>query len=145
MIFASVLQIAKFVQSMPHTATNFAIRTLAAVRAGIGAALLGAALVASAAGEVEARSPDVQRGKAIAKRLCARCHSVTPGADSPVALAPPFRQLPQRYPVEHLAEALAEGIVTGHPDMPQFKFSPAEIDALLSFIDSLAPPGGKRK
>ncbi len=110
-----------------------------------GAALLAAALVSSAAGMVEARSPSVERGKAIAERLCARCHSVTPGGDSPVALAPPFYQLPQRYPVEHLAEALAEGIVTGHPDMPQFKFSPAEIDALLGFIDSLAPPGGKRK
>lgn len=56
-------------------------------------------------------------------------------------LAPPFRALPQRYAVEHLAEALAEGIVTGHPAMPQFKFHPAEIDALLSFIDSLAPSG----
>ena len=41
-----------------------------------------------------------------------------------MALAPPFRLLPQRYPVEHLAEALAEGIVTGHPAMPQFKFHP---------------------
>ena len=56
-------------------------------------------------------------------------------------LAPPFRSLSQRYPVEHLAEALGEGIVTGHPAMPQFKFNPAEIDALLSFIDSLSAPG----
>lgn len=54
--------------------------------------------------------------------------------------APPFRTLPQRYPVEHLAEALAEGIVTGHPSMPQFVFSPPEIDALLGFIDRLSPP-----
>jgi mono/diheme cytochrome c family protein len=123
---------------MQHTATNFAIRTLAAM-------WLAAVLLSSAVGVVEARSPDVERGKAIAERLCARCHSVTPGGDSPVALAPPFRQLPQRYPVEHLAEALAEGIVTGHPDMPQFRFAPAEIDALLGFINSLAPPGGKRK
>jgi mono/diheme cytochrome c family protein len=110
-----------------------------------GAALFAAALMSFAAGMAAARSPDVERGKAIAERLCARCHSVTPAGDSPVVLAPPFRQLPQRYPIEHLAEALAEGIVTGHPDMPQFKFSPPEIDALLGFIDSLAPPGGKRK
>lgn len=54
--------------------------------------------------------------------------------------APPFRALPDRYPVEHLAEALAEGVVTGHPSMPQFAFSPAEIDALLRFIDNLSPP-----
>lgn len=56
-------------------------------------------------------------------------------------LAPPFRSLSQRYPVEHLAEALAEGIVTGHPAMPQYKFKTAEIDALLAFLDSLAPSG----
>jgi mono/diheme cytochrome c family protein len=88
-----------------------------------------------------AQSPLIQRGQKIAEQLCARCHSVAMAGDSPMVLAPPFRLLPQRYPVEHLAEALAEGIVTGHPAMPQFKFQPAEIDALLGFIDSLAPPG----
>jgi cytochrome c len=85
-----------------------------------------------------ARNPDVQKGRAIAERLCARCHDITPAGKSPLALAPPFRVLPNKYPVEQLAEALAEGIVTGHPDMPQFTFNPPEIDALLSFIDSLA-------
>jgi mono/diheme cytochrome c family protein len=86
----------------------------------------------------------VERGRAIAERLCARCHDVTLTRDSPVVEAPPFRVLPQRYPVENLAEALAEGIVTGHPAMPQFRFAPSEIDALLSFIDSLAPVGAPR-
>ena len=37
-----------------------------------------------------------------------------------MGLAPPFRDLPKRYPVENLAEALAEGIVTGHPARPRF-------------------------
>jgi hypothetical protein len=46
--------------------------------------------------------------------------------------------LPQRYPVENLAEALAEGIYVGHPMMPEFKFDPPEIDALLAFMDGLA-------
>lgn len=59
--------------------------------------------------------------------------------------APPFRLLPQRYPVEHLAEALAEGIVTGHAAMPQFVFDPPEIDALLAFIDSLGPAHSRPK
>ena len=72
---------------------------------------------------VIARDPDVQKGRAIAERLCARCHDITAAGPSPLALAPPFRLLPKKYPVEHLAEALAEGIVTGHPAMPQFKFS----------------------
>ena len=37
--------------------------------------------------------------------------------------APPFRALHERYPVENLSEALAEGIRTGHPEMPQFEAS----------------------
>ena len=91
-----------------------------------------------AAAPAFARDPDIQKGRTIAERLCARCHDLTAAGQSPLALAPPFRMLPKKYPVEQLAEALAEGIVTGHPDMPEFKFNPREIDALLSFIDSLA-------
>jgi mono/diheme cytochrome c family protein len=100
---------------------------------------LAAALASSSGAEAVAQSAVVERGRAIAEKLCARCHAVGTAGESPLRLAPPFRTLPQRYPVEHLAEALAEGIVTGHPDMPQFKFSPAEIDALLGFLDSLGP------
>jgi mono/diheme cytochrome c family protein len=85
------------------------------------------------------------KGEAIAERLCSRCHAVKAQGASPMGLAPPFRDLPKRYPVENLAEALAEGIVTGHPAMPRFTFDPPEIDALLTYIASLAPPGaGKR-
>jgi cytochrome c len=102
--------------------------------------LFAAALASWGGGSAVAQSELIQRGQAIAERLCARCHSIAADGESPLRLAPPFRLLPQRYPVEHLAEALAEGIVTGHPAMPQFKFQPAEIDALLGFIDSLAPP-----
>jgi hypothetical protein len=54
-----------------------------------------------------------------------------------MGLAPPFRDLTKRYPVDNLAEALAEGIVTGHPAMPHFTFEPREIDALLRYISSL--------
>jgi hypothetical protein len=43
----------------------------------------------------------------------------------------------KRYPVEYLAEALAEGIVSGHPDMPEFVFQPDEINAILAYLDSL--------
>jgi hypothetical protein len=39
--------------------------------------------------------------------------------------------------VEQLAEALAEGILTGHPDMPEMSFSPAEVDALIAHLRSL--------
>jgi mono/diheme cytochrome c family protein len=79
-----------------------------------------------------------ERGRAIAQAQCARCHAIGREDKSPMALAPPFREIPQRYPVEHLAEALAEGIVVGHPAMPEFVFDPPEIDAILSYLRSLS-------
>jgi cytochrome c len=51
--------------------------------------------------------------------------------------APPFRELHNRYPVETLEESLAEGIVTGHADMPQFQLSPDQIDDLIAFLKTL--------
>ena len=36
-----------------------------------------------------------------------------------------------------LAEALAEGIMTAHPQMPVFTFTPEQIDDLLAYLDSL--------
>jgi hypothetical protein len=48
------------------------------------------------------------------------------------------RDLWQRYPIEKLAEALAEGITTGRPAMPDFALPPRGIDALVSYVDPLS-------
>ena len=42
-----------------------------------------------------------------------------------------------RYPVETLEEPLAEGIVTGHPSMPEFRFQPDQIDDFIAFLRTL--------
>jgi mono/diheme cytochrome c family protein len=81
--------------------------------------------------------PDPQRGKEFAQANCARCHSIERSGDSPRDPAPPFRQLHNRYPVETLEESLAEGIVTGHADMPEFELSPDQIDDLIAFLKTL--------
>jgi mono/diheme cytochrome c family protein len=103
------------------------------VVSGVFTVAIALATLATAGGSPE------KRGRAIAETKCARCHAIGVEGQSPVALAPPFRVLPQRYPVEHLAEALAEGIVVGHPMMPEFTLQPPEIDALLTYIGSLSP------
>ena len=105
---------------------------------------LAAALIC-AAGSLRAQQPPSARGEAIAQKQCARCHAIGVTGASPMGLAPPFRDLPRRYPVDHLAEALAEGIIAGHPAMPEFTFEPPEIEALLSYIAGLAPPGPPAK
>jgi len=84
-----------------------------------------------------ALSPAEQRGKAFTRTNCARCHSIDRVTKSPLAAAPPFRTLHKRYPVETLAEAFAEGIYTGHPDMPAFELDPDQIHDLLSYLKTL--------
>lgn len=84
-----------------------------------------------------AASPDQQRGKTFALNNCARCHSIDKVTQSPLKIAPPFRTLHTRYPIETIAEALAEGIVTGHPSMPQFQLDPDQIHDLLSYLKTL--------
>jgi len=84
-----------------------------------------------------AGTPAEQRGKTFALVNCASCHSVDLVMPSPLPIAPPFRKLHERYPVEGLAEALAEGIFTGHPTMPEFRLDPDQIHDLLSYLKSL--------
>lgn len=79
-------------------------------------------------------------GLAIVKEKCARCHATGMDDKSPHEKAPPFRDVVTRYPSENLAEALAEGIVSGHPDMPVFVFEPVEIEGFIAYLDSLGPP-----
>ena len=98
-------------------------------------ALLGALCLWSTVGV--AQDGRAQRGRVFAQTNCASCHAVGRIGESPLAIAPPFRTLHTRYPVEDLAEALAEGIMTGHPTMPQFQLDPAEIGDLIAYLKTL--------
>ena len=83
---------------------------------------------------------DVDVGRDLAITYCADCHEVGRGRTSPVAEAPPFREVVKGWPVEFLAEALAEGIsVNQHEnvEMPEFAFESEQIDNLLTYLDSL--------
>lgn len=103
------------------------------IHAGVIAVLCALVVTPSAAQTLR----NAEAGHAIAKMHCARCHAIDQGGQSPLSIAPPFRDLHKRYPVESLEEALAEGIVTGHADMPQFRFEPDEVENLIIFLKSL--------
>ena len=81
--------------------------------------------------------PDVQRGRVLANTYCAGCHSILKVGPSPLSIAPPFRDLHKFYPVDTLEEALVEGIVTGHPSMPEFSFDPDQAGNLIAYLKSL--------
>jgi mono/diheme cytochrome c family protein len=98
---------------------------------------MGTAAARDACSAGSAASEAVTRGKAIAEEKCARCHGIGLEDQSTHKSAPPFRDVVRRYPIDNLAEALAEGIVSGHPDMPVFVFEPADIEAFLAYLDHL--------
>ena len=96
-----------------------------------------AAFIAAMHGTAIAASPSEQRGQFFARTNCASCHSIDKVTASPLKIAPPFRTLHRRYPIESIAEALAEGITTGHPSMPEFQLEPDQINDLLSYMRTL--------
>jgi cytochrome c len=77
------------------------------------------------------------KGEVLVQENCSRCHAIGVEGPSPNADAPPFRTLSSRYPIEDLAESLAEGIVSGHPDMPIFVFGPHDVDAIIAYLESI--------
>jgi len=85
-----------------------------------------------------------QRGKALLTSNCSRCHAIGTAGNSPHREAPPFRTLSRRYPIESLAEALGEGLITGHPDMPEFRFEVEDVSAILAYLESIQEPGTPR-
>lgn len=101
-------------------------------------ATISAALMLTWAGAADAQqSPAAQRGLTFVRANCDQCHAIDRISASPMKIAPPFRTLHLRYPVENLAEALAEGIVTGHPTMPEFKLDPGQIGDVIAYLKTL--------
>ena len=86
-----------------------------------------------------AEEGDAIHGKALVETNCSRCHGVGTNDKSTHPEAPEFRTLSQRYPIDALEEAFAEGIVTGHPDMPEFKATPEQLRDIIAYLASIQP------
>jgi mono/diheme cytochrome c family protein len=116
----------------PHGSTQ--TRTLASLLA----ASACLALVHPASAEPVPIEPSpVDKGRAALESRCSRCHAIGPEGASPHPEAPPFREIVKRYPPESLEESLAEGIDSGHPDMPTFVLAPEEIETVVLYLKSL--------
>ena len=100
-----------------------------------GLAVAMAALVVISSQGVFAQS--LKRGEELLTRSCGSCHAVGRSGESPTKDAPPFRTLGQRYPIDSLEEALGEGIMSGHPDMPEFSFDARDVGAIIAYLKSI--------
>jgi len=98
--------------------------------------ILAAALVLAAV-QTTAAAPDLKLGETLLTRDCGKCHAIGRTGNSPNKEAPVFRTLGSRYPVESLEEALGEGIMSGHPDMPEFKFDADQVGAIIAYLKSI--------
>lgn len=83
----------------------------------------------------------VREGQVLVEGYCADCHAIGLAGDSPHPEAPPFRTLHERYAVDWLSEALVEGLVTGHPDMPEFEFDPIQAASIVAYLQWLEVAG----
>lgn len=86
---------------------------------------------------VDATEPDPAVGRTIAATVCGHCHALTGEGPSPHPAAPPFPRLARRMSGDVLLPLLEEGIRANHPDMPDVRLAPAEIDSFLAFWSSL--------
>lgn len=87
--------------------------------------------------EAEHDAAQIAAGQQLAETHCSSCHAIGITGESRHPVAPPFRTLSRNYPVNMLEEAFAEGILVGHRDMPEFRLEPAQVDALVGYLESI--------
>lgn len=80
----------------------------------------------------------VEDGRLLVQKHCAGCHAVGAKDISKHREAPAFRDVLKRYNASVLGEALAEGMLTGHPDMPEFIFAPSDAAAIIKYLNTLS-------
>jgi cytochrome c len=86
-----------------------------------------------------AQSPAAQRGLTFVRTHCAQCHAIDKASESPLPIAPAFRTLHLKYPIESLERPLAEGIIANHPTMPQFRLERDQIRDVIAYLKTLEP------
>src|SRR5262245_56195112 len=101
------------------------------------AGALVAALSCFVARAAAQSSPAAQRGLTFARLHCGQCHSLDAVSESPLKIAPPFRNLHLKRPVEDLRRPLSEGIIANHPTMPRFRLDADQLNDVIAFMKSL--------
>jgi cytochrome c len=103
------------------------------------APIVGVLLGLSSASACMAQTPQ-ERGEVLARGLCSRCHAISRSGESPHAAAPRFRTLDNQTDLSKLAERLRGGLLTGHEDMPTFRFDRDDADSVVAYIRSVQGP-----
>lgn len=95
-------------------------------------------VVLSATAAQSGEREDVAEGKRLAEINCIKCHALGMEGRSPLADAPPFRDIHSNYDEGELEDAFNDGIVTAHPAMPDWQMTSEQARELAAFIMSFA-------
>ncbi len=95
-----------------------------------------AATAVSAGESAPSPQPDAD-GKALLASKCGRCHALDVTSVSPLAEAPPFRDVFKKFPTEELRIRLSEGVVSHYKSMPMIDFTDEEVTAIITYLSTL--------
>lgn len=84
----------------------------------------------------QAQDP-ARHGRAVVQEFCAPCHAIGKTGKSPHADAPPFRILGRTFDLDQFPRLLERGISSGHPDMPEFKFSEDDARDVRAYLRTI--------
>jgi mono/diheme cytochrome c family protein len=95
-------------------------------------------LAALTATDSAARAQDmVSHGQELVAEFCGRCHAVGTRGKGRHPDAPPFRTLGRKIDLDDFPRALERGLSSGHPDMPEFKFSHEDARAVRAYLRAI--------
>ncbi|HXF53465.1 MAG TPA: cytochrome c [Hyphomicrobiaceae bacterium] len=97
------------------------------------AAVAGAVLMWGSSSGQEMNLPN---GRAVAQVHCSGCHAIGSADESPNSAAPPLRSLVKRSGLVRLEEALHDGAIAGHPELPELE--QGAVAALVAYLGSIA-------
>lgn len=81
---------------------------------------------------------DEQKARALLKEFCGRCHAIGITGQSPHPYAPPFRDLGENMLYdEGFSQRLQNGLSSIHPDMPTFRFSQRDAEAVIEYLRAI--------
>jgi mono/diheme cytochrome c family protein len=103
-------------------------------RRGVGSVIVIAGAIAAASNGADA---DTSKGQMLAAQLCAGCHAIRPGQNSPKPDAPPFASIVAKdaYNIFTLRSFLR----TPHWTSTNLSLRPDDNEAIASYIMSLQP------
>jgi cytochrome c len=84
----------------------------------------------------QAQDP-VVHGRALVKEFCGGCHAIGKIGKSPHDDAMPLRMVSNTFDLDDFPRVLIRGISSGHPDMPQVKFSPQDARDVRDYLRTI--------